>query len=116
MPIGLYRSFAHPRLDHTHVVRTQPLASPPDALSVSNSTFRLGQDRLSSVLGSRTVHVSEGHPILQRIASQAKDCNFHRRFKLMQHTAREGVNKFLGDKVELRSVSKNGRILLANVL
>ena len=32
----------------------------------------------------------------------------------MEHTAREGVNKFLGYKVELRSVSKNGRILLAN--
>ena len=29
----------------------------------------------------------------------------------MQRTAREGMNKFLGDKVELRGVSKNGRFL-----
>jgi hypothetical protein len=32
----------------------------------------------------------------------------------MERTVREGVNKFLGYKVELRSVSKKGGILLAN--
>jgi hypothetical protein len=34
--------------------------------------------------------------------------------KSVEYAAREGVNKFLGYKVELRGVSKNGRILLAN--
>ena len=32
----------------------------------------------------------------------------------MQHTGREGMNNFLGDKGKLRGVSKNGGILLVN--
>ena len=32
---------------------------------------------------------------------------------MMQRAAREDVNNFLGYKVEMRSVSKKGRILLA---
>ena len=32
----------------------------------------------------------------------------------MERRGREGMNKFLGDKVELRGVSKNLRILLVN--
>ena len=52
--------------------------------------------------------MSEGHPILRRIVSQVKICNVHKKLKLMQRIAGEGVNKCLGYKVELRSVSKNG--------
>jgi hypothetical protein len=40
--------------------------------SVSALRVRLGQDRLSGVLEARTVRVSVGHPILQRIACQVK--------------------------------------------
>jgi len=39
------------------------------------AAVRLGQDRLSSVLESRTVRMGEGQPIRLRIASQAKMCN-----------------------------------------
>ena len=58
--------------------------------------------------------MSEGHPILHGKVSQAKNLLPYRRFKLMQRAAREYVNKCLGYKVELRSVSQNGGILLAN--
>jgi hypothetical protein len=47
--------------------------------------------------------VSARHPIPERIACQAKICHFHRRFKLAQRTVRDGVIKFLGYKVELKS-------------
>src|SRR4029453_9926440 len=67
-------------------------------------------------LQSRTVHVSGQHSILDRSVNQTEICHFHRRFKLMQCTAREGVNRFPGYKVELRSVSQKGGILLANPL
>src|SRR5206468_5496090 len=86
----------------------------PGALSVSASTVRLGQDRLRGVLASGTMRESERHPILHITACQAKICHFHIWFQLMERRGREGMNKFLGDKVELRGVSKNLRILLVN--
>jgi hypothetical protein len=39
----------------------------------------LDLDRLSDVLGSRTVRVREEHPILHRIVGQAKVCNLSMR-------------------------------------
>ena len=47
----------------------------PGALSVSALRVRLGQDRREYVLESRTVRMSEGHPILHRIVNQTKICN-----------------------------------------
>jgi hypothetical protein len=67
----------------------------PRALSASASTVRLGQDRLRGVLESGAVRVSVGHPILHRIANQAKICNFHRRFKLVEHKERASMTNFL---------------------
>jgi hypothetical protein len=45
-------------------------------LSVSESTIRLGQDRLSDVLESGTVRVS-GILLPQRIPDQQTKCHFH---------------------------------------
>ena len=64
-------------------------------LSVSVSTVRLGQDRLSGVLASDVMLGSERHPILPIIACQQPICNFDGSFKLMQRTVREGMNNFL---------------------
>ena len=83
----------------------------PRALSASASTVRLEQDRIAVLLSSGAFCVSGRYRILQRIVSQAKICYFYRRFKLIQRTAREGVNKCLGYKIELRNVSKNVPIL-----
>ena len=75
--------------------------------SVTVGVYRSARsDRLRGMLESRTLRMSARHPIFHRIARQAKFCNFHRRSKLMQRTAREGVNKVLGYKVELRGVAK----------
>jgi hypothetical protein len=79
----------------------------PRALSVAALRVWLGQDRLSSMLASGAMLGSEWHPIPRITAGQQKICYFHMRFKLMQRTAREGMNRFHGDKVELRGVSEN---------
>src|SRR5262245_55301779 len=50
----------------------------PCALIVSALRVRLSQDRLRVVLESRTVRVSKRHPMLHKIACQAKICYFHR--------------------------------------
>src|SRR5262245_6079970 len=42
--------------------------------------------------------MSKQHPILHRIASQAKICHFYVRFKSIQHTLSSGMNNYLGQE------------------
>ena len=53
------------------------------------------QDELRGVLESRTVRMGVQHPILHRITSQQKVCDFHMRFKPMQRIEREGMTNLL---------------------
>jgi hypothetical protein len=55
----------------------------PRALSVSVSTVRLGQDRLSGVRASEAILGGERHPRPQIISCQQKIWDFHTRFKVM---------------------------------
>jgi|RhiMetdeSRZDD1v2_1073273.scaffolds.fasta_scaffold61624_3 hypothetical protein len=55
---------------------------PRALLSAYDSAVRLGADRLSSVLESRTVRVSDLHPRPNMVLCQQEICNLHMRLKL----------------------------------
>jgi hypothetical protein len=69
------------------------------ALSVSALRVRLGRNRLSGVQVSGAMLGGEWHPIPHILWCQQKICHFHRRFKPIQRTERERMNKFLRHKV-----------------
>ena len=82
----------------------RPFSRALDAKRLMDERFPLGsvrldsvarQDELRGVLESRTVRMGVQHPILHRITSQQKVCDFPMKFKPRQRREREGMTNLL---------------------